>query len=335
MKPEEVLEEIVGLAGKKSRVGGLDTLNALLQRKTYSTVGDAREALVMALNVLKSTGRVRLPTGKHLWDYGTRVPIPKWIAVVRESPSVATWNYRSHPWHPALGFIADLTSLPNVEDLLALDRWLRAASPDEPLVPIKERSWEIFGHEKKLEALVATRVFEVGRLTLDSLRCYIVAHVPVHRLYPDARPVLIISENEAGFDSLCRAAAEFAAFRCVVFGNGLAVEKAVVFLASFIAEHRIERCVYVGDVDATGLAIPQRLNQTLTLAGRLGVAPWLPAYEHMLSGIENSPSLETSAAEWLPPTLHKRAQALVRADKRVAQESVGWKQIHALLAGSR
>ncbi len=335
MKPEEVLEEIVGLAGRRSRVDGLDALNAFLKRKTYSTVGDAREAFATALYVLKSAGRVRLPTGKHLWDYGTRVPIPKWITVVRESRPAAAWSHLGHPWHPVLGFVADLTSLPNVEDLLALDRWLRAAPPDEPLVPIKERSWEIFGHEKKLEALVATRLFEPGRLTLDSLRCYIVEHVPVHRVYLDAKPVLIISENEAGFDSLCRASAEFRAFKCVVFGNGLAVEKAVAFLASFVAEHRIERCVYVGDVDAAGLAIPQRLNQALSVAAGVAVVPWLPGYEHMLRGIEDSPLAKAGADCWLPPMLRERAHALFRADKRVAQESIGWKQIHALLAGSR
>jgi hypothetical protein len=202
---------------------------------------------------------------------------------------------------------------------------------DEPHVPIKERSWEIFGEEKKLETLTATKLFDLGPLTLETLRCYIVAHIPVHRVYAKGAPVLIISENEAGFDSLCRAAVEFAAFRMVVYGNGLAIEKAVGFLKQMIVEQQVTECLYIGDVDETGLAIPSRLNTAVldTAASRIGVRPWLLAYSHMLSGIDPD-NISDAHTTWLPPRLHAAAQTIISQGKRVAQESCGWKQIRKL-----
>lgn len=333
MNPDELLAQVRAVAGDKARANGLDLLNAILKRHAHLTVGDAREMVATGLEALKADGRVKLPAGRNLWDYGARAPIPLWISVVRETTDAVNWSYRTHPWHPALGFVADLKFLPNSAQLLALDRWLRSMPDDEPLVPIKERSWEIFGEEKKLEGLVATKLFDRDRLTLETLRCYIVAHVPVHRVFPEGAPVLIISENEAGFDSLCRAAAEFGAFRAVVYGNGLAIEKAVDFLARFVVEQQVSECLYVGDVDEAGLAISYRLNAAISRASLsgIGVKPWVAAYAHMLNVVDVGNPPELSTEEWLPSALHAKAAALMSEGKRVAQESCGWKQIREIL----
>lgn len=331
MNAEELLTQIHSVAGDKIRANGFDLLNAVLRRHAHLTVGDARELVAAGLHALKARGRVKLPAGRHLWDYSSRAAIPLWISVVRSSPETPSWSYCTHPWHPSLGFVSELKFLPNGEEVLALDRWLRSMRDDEPHVPIKERSWEIFGEEKKLEALIGTKLFDAGRLTLEALRCYVVAHVPVHRIYSKGAPLLIISENEAGFDSLCRAAAEFGAFRVVVFGNGLAVEKAVSFLVDAFEQQNVSECLYVGDVDEAGLAIPYRVNLALSrTASRLSVQPWVAAYSLMLRGIElEKPS--GSQITWLPAPLSVAAHRLISEGKRVAQESCGWKQIREMV----
>ena len=331
MKPEDLFLEIDRIAGKKSRVDGLDVLNVVMSAQSYASAAAAREALAAALNTLKDSGRVRLPVGRHLWDYATRVPIPKWINVIRESTTSVAFDHRNHAWHPALGFLSDQLVVQNVSDFLALDRWLRSIQADEPEVPVKERSWEIFGEEKKLEAMGATKWFGPGRLTLELLRCYIVPHVPVHRTYPDGAPVAVISENEAGFNSLCRLAAASNLFRAVILGNGLAVEKAVSFLSTLIGEQKIAHCVYVGDIDAPGIAIPQRLDVALREAAGKSVDPWLPAYEHMLCGVACDEQPALTDVTWLPRHLHPKAQALIGSGRRVAQESFGWKQMSSWL----
>jgi hypothetical protein len=54
-----------------------------------------------------------------------------------------------------------------VDDLLA--------RVGRPTVPMRERSLELFGDEKRLDRLATTRVFASGALTLDLLRCHSVS----------------------------------------------------------------------------------------------------------------------------------------------------------------
>jgi hypothetical protein len=336
MKPEELLAVMDRLAESNSRVDGLDVLNAVMADRSFATVATAREALSTALNALKDSGRVRLPVGRHLWDFATRVPIPKWIVMIREPLAFTAFNHRDHAWHPTLGFLAEETLVQGVDGLLAIDRWLRSVSVGEPWVPVKERSWEIFGLEKKLESFADTKWFGPGRVTLDVLRCYIVPHVPMHRVYREGAPVVAISENEAGFDSLCRLAAATKLFRCVVYGNGLAIEKSVRFLSELIVEQQLDQCVYVGDIDAAGIAIPQRLDVALRRACGKSVQPWLPAYEFMLRNAGDPlPSDSNSGFTWLPPDFHARAHVMIASGERVAQESFGWKQMISKLHTSQ
>ena len=61
------------------------------------------------------------------------------------------------------------------EDLIKLNSFLSERREDRVDVPIKERSLEIFGDEKRLDALRNTVLFDDGRLTLEHLRCFAVA----------------------------------------------------------------------------------------------------------------------------------------------------------------
>jgi len=50
-------------------------------------------------------------------------------------------------------------------DDLLIQRFLREGGRSAPIVPIKERSLDLFGDEKRLDALSATSLFAEGRLT--------------------------------------------------------------------------------------------------------------------------------------------------------------------------
>jgi hypothetical protein len=70
------------------------------------------------------------------------------------------------------------------------------------IVPLLERSLEIFGHENTLDRLIRTTLFEHGKHTLDLFRC--------RRVTPASQPkpvghLLLIAENSDTFDSLIRA----------------------------------------------------------------------------------------------------------------------------------
>jgi len=63
------------------------------------------------------------------------------------------------------------------------------------MVALRERSMDIFGDEKYLDNMLGTKMFGVGRLTLELLRCYI----PSVPIYSEAiepgqvdRPLLVV-----------------------------------------------------------------------------------------------------------------------------------------------
>ncbi len=119
----------------------------------------------------------------------------------------------------------------------------------------------------------------------------------------------------------------------VLSRNGLAIEKAVAFLTRFAVEQQVKECLYIGDVDEAGLAIPHRLNAAVSRASTssIGIKPWIPAYSRMLREAEVQKSFEPPADGWLPSALNAHAQAWLAAGRRVAQESCGWKQIRELI----
>lgn len=75
-------------------------------------------------------------------------------------------------WRPQLRWAADVRdwSPRRLRDLLAINRWLGGAD-QLPVVPLRERSVQLFGDEKRLGALLSDpRLFGPDRLTLDLVR---------------------------------------------------------------------------------------------------------------------------------------------------------------------
>ena len=66
-------------------------------------------------------------------------------------------------------------------DLLKLQEFFAHGGRAKEFIPIKERSLEIFGDEKRLDALRTTILFSEGRLTLEQLCCFAVAE-PLSRI---------------------------------------------------------------------------------------------------------------------------------------------------------
>lgn len=333
MNPDDILRLLRELARDRVRVDGFDALNGLLRRQPHITAQEGRREFVANLQVLVERGAVKLPAlNGDNWDRLGTVALPKWIQLVVavEAPASSDWNHRTHPWHPRLAFLAQLTRMAQPEEARKLNAWLQQMPTNEPWVPVKERSWEILGNEKRLEALARTAFFHPGRLTWEALRCYVAEHIPPHRVYPVGKPVMMISENEAGFDSFCRFAEESGELRCVVLGNGLAIDKATAFLGKAVTDYQLTSGFYFGDLDATGLAIARRVTTELREKFSFSVAPWLPGYAAMLSGIEPTPVPITGECSWLPAPLGAQAATLFASGSRVAQECVGRKRLPGL-----
>jgi hypothetical protein len=297
-------------------------------RPELSTAGNKRSELARFLEQGKEAGAFSFPKGKQHFDRAAIPPLPEWIAFpLEKAPVRPAFDHRAYPWHTAMAFVAALSKLANSEDAMAINRFL-VNDRNPPRVPAKERSYEIFGDEKRLSAVLDGVLG--ASLTLDVLNCYIPDFVPVHRAGDlQSRRVLII-ENEATFDSFCRWNRQHPTWHTVVFGRGIEVWKAETFLReTWPAGTDLE---YFGDFDQAGVGIAHRLAQILEKHG-LRLRPLLPAYRHLINQSPR-PDAKGSFSNWLEAIRWlEDAEVIASAtstfglNRRVAQEAFGWRQL--------
>ena len=271
----------------------------------------------------------------HLIDQ-VIIPLPaeaRWQEAFGFSPpsDEEARQIREFAWEPELAFLRQAKINLPLAELCQLNQCLKERPPE--IIPIKERSLQIFGDEKRLDMLLSSSLFRPDRLDFKKhLGCEMIG-VPLAWKRGPAKaagqPVIII-ENAATWHSYCRWNAERAFFSAVVYGDGNRVVDGVRYLADLFDElHGPRRIFYFGDLDPQGVLIPQK-------ASRRGQAMGLPVFEpHDWSygellrlgaergqphDCEPSPS---TLCDWLggnaAPT-----RLLFAAGQRLAQEYVGW-----------
>jgi hypothetical protein len=239
-------------------------------------------------------------------------------------------------WEPELAFVRDgRTTLP-LEDLRAINGFLAGGGRQRPLVPIKERSLQLFGDEKRLDALLATAPFRDGRISPETLRCSFVAEPLGWRRGPKSEGPVLVIENLATWDSYVRWNEQAAAFSGVVYGKGLVFADAVIRLTDIFQEiGGVRRVEYFGDLDPPGLEIPWRASRRAQAAGLPNVEPHLASYRRLLeAGAGREAAWEgdpagAEAIQWLGE-LAGPVRELFARHQRLAQEHVGWELLSGL-----
>jgi hypothetical protein len=283
-----------------------------------------RSLLAGALTELDGAGRLRLPAGAS-YDRTERPPLPRFVWLPTDESAAPA----PPPvvWHPDLSWAADARLTPTQRGALAqVNQWLHTHR-DPLVVPMRERSVEIFGQEKALDRLLGTGLFGPGRLTLELLRCRRVApRFITERI--GAGDVLLVVENSDTFDSLVRALREAPGHRVggVGWGAGAAFEASVLS----VDQASVSEVRYFGDVDEKGLRIP---TNAADLAGRSGRPPLRPAaglYGALLrlatpqpGQRRLSPAVADQLTAWLPAEHREAVAALLVGGERLAQEAVG------------
>ncbi len=235
-------------------------------------------------------------------------------------------------WCPELTFLKSARVAVARDDLLRLNIFLADRPHHRPMVPIKERSLQIFGDEKRLDALLASSLFRSDRLMLEMLRCEIVGEPLGWRRGPASakeKPLLVI-ENAATWHSYCRWNADRGLFSAVVYGKGFQSAANIQYLHEILSEvGGKRRLLYFGDIDPPGLQIPQQASSYAAAHGLPPVEPHMWSYQQLFEvgrGKETDwggePANE-SITEWLGE-LSVQARELLSRKKRLAQEHVGW-----------
>lgn len=292
-----------------------------------------RQALLLrALRDLESQGLLALPASGS-WEKVGSPPLPTWVALVREAQVTDTSGYADVAWVPELGFWPKLKPM-QLADAKAINDFLLRRRDSLTPVPIKERSLEIFGDEKRLDALRTGTSLFTGRLSLRAIGAFLVPlPLPYRQAPAPGKPVLVV-ENHNSFWSLGEWNQTALRYSAVVYGAGEAFRSTGQALNQVLQEVHGHGAEYLGDLDPKGVGIPLDFNRAMADQG-LCVRPALDLYRWLLA---NGRSREKSecrlaagalAQDWLGPELGAALALRWEDGLWLPQESLGFEQLKA------
>jgi hypothetical protein len=333
METHLVLESVQSaLSAGRRQTDAAAVFNALSERMPrLRNVPDRWELFVELLIAAESEDLIVLPARNgDGWNQHLVPARPKWVRLPPLQTPRDDFDHRAFPWNPRLSFLAEQSRLPKGvrEAALSVQRFLARGEWAPIFVPIKERSYDIFEDEKRLEGLQhSTILFGANKLSLEHLRCYVVPQTPVAERFPDGKGIIVL-ENEATFDSFCRLSRHQAGYALVVYGRGNEIQKCAAYLRREAEKHGVDHVTYFGDVDRRGLEIPAQLSGDPTLG--VSLTPYVAGYEAILQTEASAPETLPACCRWLPPQLASRAATVLAENRRRAQEAFGWEKIAAV-----
>lgn len=307
-----------------------------LRRHYFSLYPEAQNSpergalLLEALRALSVQGAIALPAAAS-WERAGAPPLPLWVTLVRELPSTASQDHTDVTWCPELGFWPQLRRS-QLDVLRSINDFLLRRRGDFMQVPIKERSLEIFGDEKRLDALCDGDALFGGQLPLRTIGCFRVPQPLPYRVADAPGKPLLVVENHNTFWSFGEWNQTALQYAAVVFGGGLNFRLTGRALGQAALETRAVGAEYFGDLDLKGVSIPVDFNRT-TEPGALQVSAALRLYRWLLShgARVQKPQCKTFpaglAAQWLGADLATELEADWAAGLWIPQEAMGTEQL--------
>lgn len=265
--PAALAEALVRDGRRRWRV---EAVRALWRRldPVAASAEDAPARFRAALDTLEAAGVLALPVSPAAWDRGVTPPLPVTVTVTAVPPPAARPAGPTVAWVPELaGFAAAERHPATVAALRAVNEWLKRHRGRPAVeVPVTERSLEIFGDEKRLDAFrEGDRLFG-GRLPLSALACRRLPPLLVWHPGPPAAVgvaagtaragrCLLVVENAAAFDSFRRFNETAGLWRAVAWGAGNAFRRTHAGLDALFADTGADRALYFGDLDPKGVEI--------------------------------------------------------------------------------
>jgi hypothetical protein len=287
---------------------------------------DERRALAECLRAFAEAGLIVLPTAMN-WDRTLNPPLPRTVGLVDSRPRVPD---PPRAWSPRMAFAASLRHSASRSAAIRIDEWMKRESALD-LVPVRERSLEIFGDEKKLDELIRGEVLFGGRLSLNDLRAYQPAPPLAHTANAGASgsPLLIL-ENLHSYESFRQWNLGEGAFSAVVYGAGNAFPATVRGLTDIARSCAASVALYLGDLDPKGLAIiaAARHRTEVVIQPHWNLYRWLIASgtRTPMSDAHRADGAEGELQSW-PIGLAASLRELWAEGQRIPQESLGTRQL--------
>lgn len=285
--------------------------------------------LLKSLLELEDAGHLTLPA-KGSWETIGRPPLPLWITLGGAQQPVERRDYSKVAWAPELDFWPQLKA-PQLESLLPVNEFLLRRRGSLLRVPVKERSLEIFGDEKRLDRMcVGGMIF--GKLPLSALSCFQVsAPLPYRPAAAPGCPVLVV-ENKDSFWSFGEWNAFAKRYSAVVYGQGEAFHSTGAALAQTMREVGANHALYFGDLDPKGVRVPLEFNRK-TESGHPQVGPAMGLYSWLTSSGVRRAKPECAeapidlAAAWLGEPVASAVQEIWLQGQWLPQEALGFEML--------
>jgi len=307
---------------------------------------EERRWLLAALEHLAAGGFVRLPSPRgYRWDRTVGVAIPTSVDLIRNSAPVPNGLWRTFPWHPRLQWIADLPYVSGDQE-----QFLRKVH--EGLVqgwfctptPLKYRSLQLTGDEKKLRRMMKTKLFGPGHLDLELLGCAADV-VPLAWESISESSSVIIFENAGPFVIARTVLTEMSEppYGMVAYGGGAGFELSVRHLLTI--RRPVERIDYVGDLDWDGLRIALGARNAAKKVGLPDIHPAEGLHQAMLEASRRFgrplgwPFLslpdgrrkpEASLLAFLPDKIRSNVATILQAGNRIPEEVLGPEELRSV-----
>jgi hypothetical protein len=293
---------------------------------------DRGARLLEALRQLETIGALSLPAAGS-WEKLGVPPLPQWVLLRRDSKAVPNKELANVSWVPELGFWPDLRP-GQLATLRPINDFLLRRRGSFTVVPIKERSLEIYGDEKRLDTMCIGDSLFGGRLHLNVLGCFRVPQPLPYRI-ADApeKPVLVV-ENHNSFWSFGEWNQQAKYYAAVVYGSGEAFRLTGRALQEVLHQVTGNGVEYLGDLDPKGVRIPSEFNRS-SEAGSPQVRPAVNFYQWLLAnGVRrHRPDCAlfdtASVEEWCGAELASQICQLWQSEHWIPQESLGFERLSA------
>jgi len=336
---EDFLHQLLEVAEGRKRVRAHDYRRVFAEMCPILPPPEARTKLAGWLLLLVETNDIVLPKGRRLYDRSGSGDLPAWVELVRPGELTAPLpvDPETYAWAPELRFACTIHDARQLQVLLRVQRFLANGGRQRLLVPVKERSVELFGKEKRLEMLKNSTLFLPGRLSLELLRCFPVTPPLVwESAAADGvpRPVIVL-ENHSTYHSFCRWNQESRIFAAIVYGSGDALKTSALGLTEVVRSLSWDgRFFYFGDIDPEGFLIPLAASAVLSTVELSGLSVHYGCYLRLLERANqvSLPSgdklaLPQGCKAWLGNDLASKIEGWFDRGVRVPQELVGWDQL--------
>ena len=301
------------------------------------------------LTVLAESGSIELPSLKgKKWKRHYGVILPEFVLVPIGSKENRV-DPKGFPWHEKISWVSDLKVL-SPEEFYFLKNVHRGLvhGDFETIVPLKYRSLELCGEEKRLSNLLKGRFFRADRLSLALLGCE-EDGLPLAWERISNQSTWLVVENASTFWTFLRVLKSLSnsPYGAIAWGAGRS------FSATLIHFKRIEANVtsieYLGDLDFSGLRIVEEVNERVGKYGLPFIIPAFGLHEAMLYSAKNlghpngwpAEDLEIinldqleRLVEFLPEAIRSKIKTIIIEGNRIPEEVLGPQEIENVLIKS-